>query len=76
MLIVTALGGNALLRRHPGQRGRRDPDVGTLMAGGHGLAAAEQCIASQGDDDAHRSAAYRPIVATMTALMVCIRFSA
>ena len=54
----------------------RDPDVLALLLGGHRLAAPEQGVAAQGDDDAHRCGPQSPIVATRTALIVCIRFSA
>jgi hypothetical protein len=51
----------------------RRPRVRALVLGRQSLPAAEQGVASECDDDAHPQ---RPSVATMTALMVCMRFSA
>ena len=48
--------------------------VSTLRLGRHRLTAPQQRIASQSGHDAHRR--HDPIVATSSALIVCIRFSA
>ena len=61
------LGGN---RR---QRLRRDMDVCALRLRRHRLAALEQRVAAESDDDAHGQS---PSVATRMALIVCMRFSA
>src|SRR5262249_32471214 len=47
--------------------------VRPLVLGGQRLTAPKERIAAERDDDAHRQL---PIVATMTALIVCRRFSA
>ena len=64
----------------PRESARGDPDVRALVAGGHRLAPLEQGVAAESDDDAHRTglppSRQAPSVATMIALMVCIRFSA
>ncbi len=56
-----------------GKRHRGHAHVLALVLGSHRLAAAQQRVATQGDDDPHVAL---PIVATITALMVCMRFSA
>ena len=62
-----------VLERDRGERLARGPRVGPLVLGGQRLAAPQERVAPECDDDAHAQLAS---VATMTALIVCIRFSA
>src|SRR4051794_24252219 len=73
-LRAVAVGDDQLVvGRHRGERLARRAGVLTLVLGGQRLPAPQQRVASEGDDDAH---AQLPSVATMTALIVCMRFSA
>ncbi len=56
-----------------GQSQRRNPNIRSLRVIGHRLATFQQGIAAKGNYDPQDQA---PNVATSTALMVCIRFSA
>ncbi len=64
----------------PGEGARGDPDVRALVAGGHWLTPLQEGVTTESDDDAHGTGPQPlcqvPSVATMIALMVCIRFSA
>src|SRR3954451_19424129 len=62
-----------VLTSERGQRATGDSRVGPLILGRERLSALQQRVPAQCDDDAH---AQLPRVATMTALIVCIRFSA
>ena len=79
-LRAVAVGEHQLvLLRDGGQRRRGGADVDALVLGGHRLAALEQRVAAQRHHHAHRCprpGRQSPSVATMTALIVCSRFSA
>ena len=62
-----------VLERERGERLAGSPRVRALVLGRERLASPEQRVPAECDDDAHRQL---PSVATMTALIVCSRFSA
>ena len=62
-----------VLKRDRGERLARHARVDALVLRRQRLAAPKQRVAAERDDDAHPQL---PIVATMTALIVCMRFSA
>src|SRR5262245_17224145 len=62
-----------MLERHRSYCFAGNACVGPLILRRQRLPPPEQCIPPQGDDGAHHQP---PSVATMTALIVCIRFSA
>ena len=73
-LRSVAVGDHELMLERDGRKClARGARVLTLVLGGESLAPTQQRVASECDDDAHRQC---PNVATMTALIVCIRFSA
>jgi hypothetical protein len=63
-----------VFHRHCGQTPCGDAHVVQLVLRSGDLLAAQQRVAADGDDDAHL--AVHPSVATSTALIVCMRFSA
>ncbi len=55
-LRTVAMGNDELvLAGDPRERGRRNPDIGPLMPGGHRLAPLQEGVAAERDDDTHLS---------------------